>query len=244
MAVKQGVQTSSTILPIRANGERPSMHVRGATAHLHPSDLDLEVLHKADALLVGGPETMPHFLTEEGINVLSGFHALGKPVFMDLLHSGAPADPATLLELIARTDWFMPNDDQLRALTGIDDLVGAARSVLAAGAGAVAVTTGADGALLVRNDAEPVTVPAFTTRVVDTTGCGDSFNSGMMTGILISCSAEDAALVGCACGALVASGLGSDAGITDLDGVLAVIAHDNADAAARISAQLAERSTR
>jgi sugar/nucleoside kinase (ribokinase family) len=133
----------------------------------------------------------------------------------------------------------MPNDQQLRGLTGVDDVVAAARILLERGVGAVAVTVGEHGALLVRPDAEPVSVPALPTTVVDTTGCGDSFNAGMITGLLSGCTAADAALIGCACGALVASGLGSDAGIEDLGGVLTLVSASNPDAGQRISDRLA-----
>ena len=39
---KSGVQTSATILPIRGNGERPALHVPGATSLLELADVDLD----------------------------------------------------------------------------------------------------------------------------------------------------------------------------------------------------------
>ena len=39
----------------------------------------------------------------------------------------------------------------------------------------------------------------------------------MITGLLLGCEPADAARLGTACGSLVATGLGSDAGITSLD---------------------------
>jgi sugar/nucleoside kinase (ribokinase family) len=52
----------------------------------------------------------------------------------------------------ARPDWFLPNGDQLRALTAGDELGPAIRDVLALGTGGVAVTLGADGCLVTRPD--------------------------------------------------------------------------------------------
>jgi sugar/nucleoside kinase (ribokinase family) len=75
--------------------------------------------------------------------------------------------------------------------------------------------------------------------VVDTTGCGDSFNAGMITGLLNGCTPEDAALIGSACGALVASGLGSDAGIENISGILALIAASHPEAGRRIGGHFA-----
>ena len=51
-------QTSATILPIRPNGERPALHVPGATRLLQLADLDLAALAELDALLLGGPDAL------------------------------------------------------------------------------------------------------------------------------------------------------------------------------------------
>ena len=93
--------------------------------------------------------------------------------------------------------------------------------MLSLGTGGVAVTCGAHGALVAsRGGGAPVAVPAIAVDVVDTTGCGDGFTAGLLTALLLGASPADAAWLGVACGALVATGLGSDAGINDLEQVL------------------------
>ncbi|WP_199254685.1 carbohydrate kinase family protein [Mycolicibacterium mengxianglii] len=239
LVTKHGQKTASTILPIRPNGERPALHVPGAMASLQAGDVHVATLLAADAVLFGGPETTPRLLDSEGIDLFGAVRAAGIPIFVDLLYPGRPETLELLAPLLPLVDWFMPNDQQLRGLTGVDDVVEAARLLLGRGVGAVAVTVGEHGALLVRPDGDPVSVPALPTTVVDTTGCGDSFNAGMITGLLLGCTAEDAALIGCACGALVASGLGSDAGIQDLGGVLTLISESDPEAGRRIGGHVA-----
>jgi sugar/nucleoside kinase (ribokinase family) len=55
LARKPGVQTSATILPIRANGERPALHTPGATPTLAEADIDLAAIETADVLHVAVP---------------------------------------------------------------------------------------------------------------------------------------------------------------------------------------------
>ncbi|KAA0099596.1 sugar kinase [Mycolicibacterium sp. P1-18] len=242
LVTRAGEKTAATILPIRPNGERPALHVPGTMASLRAADVDGAALLDADAVLFGGPETTPRLLDSDGVALFSAVHAAGIPIFVDLLYPGRPETLELLAPLLPLVDWFMPNDQQLRGLTGVDDVVAAARVLLDRGVGAVAVTVGEHGAVLLRPDAEPVSVPALPTTVVDTTGCGDSFNAGMIAALLSGCSPEDAALVGSACGALVASGLGSDAGIVDLAGVLALITDFDPEAGRRIGGLVADHT--
>lgn len=83
----------------------------------------------------------------------------------------APAQPLPD-ELWEYVDVLVPNRGELSALTGIDDPIEAARSIV--GPRWVVVTLGADGALAVDRD-NSISVPAPTVQVVDTTGAGDAF---------------------------------------------------------------------
>ena len=60
-------------------------------------------------------------------------------------------------------------------------------------------------------------VPALDIEVVDTTGCGDAYSAGFIRGLSLGREPEAAARLATACAALVAQGLGSDAGDFDLD---------------------------
>lgn len=218
---KPDAQTSATILPIRPNGERPALHVPGATSLLGRCDIDLTRLAGARALMIGAPDRLGRFVQDGLPEVIAA--ADGALVAVDVLGPGSPSALDRIRPLLASTDWFMPNGDQLLGLTGQPDHFSAIKEVLAIGAGGVAVTLGADGCLVATRDGDPVHLPALPTEVVDTTGCGDAFDAGMITGLLLGRDPVSAAMIGLACGALVATGLGSDAGITDLEQVLSFL---------------------
>jgi sugar/nucleoside kinase (ribokinase family) len=113
-------------------------------------------------------------------------------------------------------DYLLPNDEQVLGFTGEEDLVAGAKKLIGGGAGVLAVTRGADGAILVTEEGVD-TVPAFPVSVVDTSGCGDAFSAGFLRGIGLGRTPREAAVLGCAAAALVAQGLGSDHGEFDLD---------------------------
>ena len=236
---KSGVQTSATILPIRPSGERPALHVPGATSRLELADVDLDAVRHCQALLVGAPDALGPLVDVGLADVMAAARSGGALVAVDVLRPGSRRDFERLAGLLACADWFLPNSDQLVALTGRRDLVKAMNDVLALGTGGVAVTLGARGCLIAwSGGGAPLPVPALAVDVVDTTGCGDGFSAGMITGLLLGASPVDAAWLGNACGALVATGLGSDAGIADLDQVLAFLGAAQPAVAGRIRHRL------
>src|SRR6266851_7682583 len=188
---KKAAQTSATILPIRPNGERPALHVPGATPLLELADIDLEHLQDSRALLIGAPDVLAGMTGEDLARIASTARTHGALVAVDVLHRGRPRDLDKIAPLLALTDWFLPNADQLRALTARASLADAIDDIMALGTGGVAVTWGADGCLIAGPGAPPLALPALEVEVVDTTGCGDGFTAGMLAGLLLGAAHED-----------------------------------------------------
>jgi sugar/nucleoside kinase (ribokinase family) len=222
LARKSGVQTSATMLPIRPNGERPALHMPGATSSLALADIDLDAIAAADVLHIGGPDVLGRFGGEPLRGVLESARTSGVITTMDVLTPGDAATWGRLQPLLSHVQYFLPNEEQLLALTGSPDLSEAAHRVLAAGPDAVLVSRGAQGAALITADRR-VDVPAFPAHVVDTTGCGDACSAGFIVAIQRGWSIEDASWMAMAAASLVVSGLGSDAGIVDFDGTFEIL---------------------
>jgi sugar/nucleoside kinase (ribokinase family) len=209
---REGVQTSASVLPIRPDGSRPAFHVPGANFAYGADDAPTAEIAQATHLHLGAPELMGG---ESAAKILAAARAAGVVTSADLL---APGDPG-ILEWIAPAlpylDYLLPNDEQVLGLTGAATIEEGARALIERGAGCVAVTRGAEGALVV-TAGEAIAVPAFPVDVVDTTGCGDAFSAGFLRGVGRGRPLRDAAVLGCAAAALVAQGLGTDHGEFDL----------------------------
>jgi sugar/nucleoside kinase (ribokinase family) len=217
---KPAAQTSATILPIRPDGSRPALHVPGASRLLRLADIELDRLCGCEALMLGGPDALTGLSSADLTAVVAAAKDSGALVMVDVLHPGDPRTFARIAGALALADWFCPNGDQLLALTDRTDLELAIADVLALGTGGVAVTLGADGCLVTDEGGAINPVPAIDVEVVDTTGCGDGFSAGFLMGLLAGGMPAEAARFGVACGALVATGLGSDAGIESSEQVL------------------------
>jgi sugar/nucleoside kinase (ribokinase family) len=209
---REDVQTSASVLPIRPDGSRPAFHVVGANATYGPGDVAWDAIGDATHLHLGGPEFMGG---EAAAQILGAARERGITTSADILAPGDSGVFEWIAPALAELDYLLPNEEQVLGFTGESELVAGARALMERGAGCVAATRGAQGAVVV--DADGVQeVPAFDIDVVDTTGCGDAFSAGFLRGLSLGRSRRDAAVLGCAAAALVAQGLGSDHGDFDL----------------------------
>ncbi|TQM68496.1 sugar/nucleoside kinase (ribokinase family) [Actinomadura hallensis] len=214
-------QTSASILPIRPDGGRPSFHVPGANLTLTAGAVGPGLLSAADVVHLGGPDVTFGLNDPAFFEMLAQARGTGTVVTMDLL-SNMPDLLRGAAAFLPHVDHFLPNEEQAVAMTGHDDPDKAARALLAQGPRTVVITLGGEGSL-VATAGGVERLPVLPVDVVDTTGCGDAYCAGFITGIARGLDVLEAARWGTAAAATVAQGLGSDACLTDLDGVLALL---------------------
>jgi sugar/nucleoside kinase (ribokinase family) len=220
LVVKAEHQTSSSVIPVRPNGDRPAWHCIGANGAFTLDDLDLTLLDGSTHVHLGGPEFLGGDAAGE---LLAHARSRGATTSLDILAPGDPDMLAWIAAALPHADYLLPNDEQVLGFTGASDLVEGCRALVAAGATCVAATAGSRGAVVVTAD-EVVEVPAYEIEVVDTTGCGDAFSAGFLRGLSLGGSLRKSAELGCATAAQVAQGLGTDAGSYDLVSVQAFAA--------------------
>lgn len=214
-----GVRTSATMLPIRRNGDRPALHAPGASLALQlPDDaelLDTRFLH------LGGVGTLPHVDGAPAARLLATCRERGVTTSCDLIAPGE-ATRTALEPILPHLDYFIPTLDEALELSGRADAAGAAEFFHDKGVGTCIFTCGADGSLVATRD-QISRVPAYEVEVVDTSGCGDSYCGGLLTALAHDFELADACRFASATAALVATGLGSDAGVSSFDETLAAM---------------------
>ena len=213
---KAGVQTSASILPIRPNGDRPAFHVVGANAAYSIDDIPWPVIESATHVHLGGTDSMRGLGRDGAAHILRRARGAGGTTSMDILSEGSPKLLAILKPCLPFVDWFMPNADQACKLTETSNPEQAATQMLSFGVGGVVLTMGGDGSMMTTARGR-VHLPAHDVKVVDTSGCGDAYCAGFIRGLTLKWPPAECMKLGNAAAALVAQGLGSDAGIRDVD---------------------------
>ncbi len=209
----EGVPTSATILNIRRNGERPALHVRGASDHLSLDETDYDSVCNAKFLHMGGSGLLRAMDGEPTAALLQAAKARGCVTTFDLI-----APSADTMDIVApclpHVDYFMPSMEEAEILSGKTDPQDIAAFFFDNGATTCIFKWGAKGSFLATPDGSQ-RIPAYRVDVTDTTGCGDAYCAGFIAGLNRGWDVPLACRMGTAASGLVATGLGSDAGIQD-----------------------------
>lgn len=214
MARCEGFATSSSIVTTRPDGARPALHKRGATDGFWIADDQIDDLLDTRILHIGGVGLMNRMDQGRTEEIMAEAKRRGVITTLDVFAS-TPDDLPKVARLLPHTDYFLPSEEEARALSGLQSYEDLSQFLLDRGAGAVILTLGADGARYQGRDGAAFHVPAFAVDVKCTCGCGDCFNGGFATGLIKGLPLPDAVQIGQASSAQNATGLGSQAGVRD-----------------------------
>ncbi len=210
-----GGATSTTAVLIDPSGERSFAHCVGAPkqmdGQLFRDNLDLFALSRMT--LIGYYSLMPN-LERDLATVLKEIRQTGCQTALDAAGDGGAMQP--LDQALPHLDVYVPSLAEARHQTGKVDPEEIIEVYRSCGApGLLGVKLGADGALLsprkgayIRIEQVPAPGP-----VVDTTGAGDCFYAGLLSGLLQGLSTEQAGRLAAATGACCVTGLGATAGL-------------------------------
>ncbi|MFZ0390124.1 MAG: carbohydrate kinase family protein, partial [Calditrichia bacterium] len=120
----------------------------------------------------------------------------------------------SIFEVLEHVDIFLPNEKEALHISR-SDKISAALNFLAKKTGTVVIKTGKSGAWAKNRDTT-VHAGAFKVDTIDTTGAGDSFNSGFIYRFLRGSALDECMLWGNACAALSTTRLGGTDGFPDI----------------------------
>jgi ribokinase len=126
----------------------------------------------------------------------------------------------------ARSDWLCVNAAPARALTVEPDLLVVNRyevQVIGERPGLVALTLGAEGAVLLENGREVARAAPPEVDAVDGTAAGDAFTACLVVSLLEGRAREEALRRACAAGAIAASRFGAQPSLPTADEVDAIL---------------------
>jgi ribokinase len=139
----------------------------------------------------------------------------------------APQEGSVPKELLAHVSLVVPNQPEATQLTGcdastVDGAKAAGKKFLQMGIEKAIITLGSQGALIVEESSEKF-LHAFKVDSIDSTAAGDAFCGALAAALAAGAGLEDAAMIGCAAGALATTKLGAEPSLPyrrDIDAIM------------------------
>jgi sugar/nucleoside kinase (ribokinase family) len=208
--------TSTSLVAVDQDGERTMLHNLGADASITAEAVESRLV--SDFLHIGGALVLPGLDDPDGAPLAGLFErvkAKGMHTSIDVVHDST-GQWQRVLPALPHTDLFIPSLAEVEGITGIGEPGAAAAALRDMGVRFAIVTDGDRGAWVDHDDFVGH-IPAFDVDTIDTTGAGDAFTGGVLTGLIHGLGAEDAARLGAALGALCTTTLGTFTGSDDPD---------------------------
>jgi sugar/nucleoside kinase (ribokinase family) len=207
--------TSTTAVLIDPSGERSFAHCVGAPKLMDRKLFfeNLDLFARSRMMLIGYYSLMPN-LERDLPEVLAAIRNTGCQTALDAAGDGGTMQP--LDRILPHVDVYVPSYDEGLHQTGQKDpekIIDAYRECGAPGL--LGVKLGSKGAMLSPAAGQYISITTVSPPgpVVDTTGAGDCFFAGLLTGLLKGFDAERSGRLAAATGACCVTGYGATAGI-------------------------------
>lgn len=219
--------TGITVAINEPMGERTFYSYRGVNSSGELSDVSNEVFKKSKYLHLTGYSFQDENSLHNALALIS--RAKQEELFVSLdpsywysreFHKG---HASLLLELSA----IFPNQEEARQLSGSEDPEEAARILLGMGPKIVIVKLG-PGGCYIASEKESCYLPAMaTSKVIDTTGAGDAFCAGFLSGQIMGLNIIEAAKTGNAVSSLVIGHIGGHVGAPTINSLVNSLSESN-----------------
>ena len=197
VVVDPRVKTGATVHLVRGT-DRAMLTYPGSIAALRPDEVDEDLLADTRHVHLGS------YFLQRGLqpglpDIFARAREAGATTSLDPGWDPGESWDSDLRGVLAHTDVFMPNEQELLALAGssiVEDALEGFEEI------PTMVVKRGDAGAVARANGSTVTCSPPRVKAVDTTGAGDSFDAGFLFGLLSGYDLQRALEAGCLCGAL------------------------------------------
>jgi ribokinase len=196
------VSTGLIFIAVSADGERTMFGARGANAFTEAKAITPDYFLHCRWLHLSGYSFLSYHQHETLLAALE--LAKNSPytrISLDIGTEPALRVRSKIMEVLPKIDVIFPNEPELSLLGEGRSISESLDYLLGEGANAIVTKRGRHGSILALSN-KRLEIPAFRVNVKDTTGAGDSFNSGVVLGRMVGLSWEASVALGNALGGL------------------------------------------
>lgn len=215
--IDENTSSSSSIVLVNESGERSFLHYPGTNATYRFEDIPLEVFDDVDILFISGALALKSLDGLPLAKLLKYAKSKGIYTVVDTVFDPTNQWHELIKDCFQYTDLFAPSYDEANYISNIDSYVDMVEFFKEKGVKDVLIKLGSVG-VYSEFENKPLFVSSVENKnVIDTTGAGDAFMSGVIVGLAknwpIKQTLEYANMVGSIC----ISSVGASTGIIDFE---------------------------
>jgi sugar/nucleoside kinase (ribokinase family) len=219
VAVDEKHATAVCAMMIKPNGQRHFCAYRGAINSFCLENIDLSVLKRTKIASIGGLMGLPSF---DGAGSAKFFRTAKEYDVITVADTKVDLEGIGLkgiLSTLQNTDYFFPSYDEASVISGEKNPEKIARVFLDAGVKHLGIKLGSDGCYF-KDEQTEFYLPVIPNEVVDTTGAGDNFMSGFITGLVQGWDIRKCCQFASATGAICVGQVGPNDAVKNIDQVM------------------------
>jgi sugar/nucleoside kinase (ribokinase family) len=211
--IVEGEVSSFSVILSTGSGERVILYTPGTNVHLHDVTFHKEAASRMDWVYLNHIQEDSYMIQDDIIEILA---KEGKPHFTwnpGSCQLDVGIDEENNRTLLSHTDLIILNETEAQKFTKTNSIEEAMKKMLEIGAKNACVTQGKEGATA-SDGTNIYHCPILEdTNVVDTTGAGDAFGTGVTWALLSGKDLQTGLLAGTINAASVLSAIGAQAGL-------------------------------
>lgn len=212
--VERGVTTSGTSVLVFPDGERSFLHSIGANSKFSVSDIDFDFLKNFSIVHVAGIFLMPGLEGENLKTLAMRTKNIERILSFDTAWDSTGRWLPVIKDALPYVDYFFTSLEEARMLSAKNDYRDMAKVFLDLGVKNVCLKMGPEGSY-VTDGRQSQFFPALKVNAVDSTGAGDAYVAGFLTGLLKGYDLLKASLLANTVGAMSVTAIGATSGIVD-----------------------------
>ena len=209
------LHTKMTIL-LSESGKRSFLYYPGTSAEFCYEDVDLSLLNDCKVLQIGGTFHLPKFDGEGAAKLLKAAQEKGVITSMDVTKDFSGRWNEIIEPCYPYLDYFLPSIEQAELIAGTSNVKEVAQFFIDRGVKQVVVKVGKDGTYC-KTTEKSFWCNSYEVPVAETTGAGDAFVAGFLTGVIKGFIIEDCVELGTATAAFAVQAIGATAGMRDYE---------------------------
>ncbi len=226
LKIIKDVPTSSVIVLINDKGQRTFLYQGGTNDTFQYADINTTLIDECKLVHVGGTYLLPQFDGEGAAKIFRLAQSKNKLTSMDVTYDVTGKWLSTIKHCLKYLNFFMPSYEQAKLITGKENPEEIAGFLQKQGVETVVIKLGDEGCYVKSQD-KGFYFPAYDVEVIDTSGAGDSFVAGFLTGILRNWDLKRCAQFASAVSAHCIQKIGSTTGVVSFNKIEEFIEKNN-----------------